>query len=269
MILINGKRESTLAVADRGLQYGDGLFETLAVVDGQPVYLDQHLQRLQQGCKRLLIPCPDLDVLAQESAQLSESESLAVLKIIITRGVGGRGYRQPETVSATRILSIHPYPLYPDDYKKTGIRARFCQTPLGMNCKLAGLKHLNRLEQVLARAEWQDPDIQEGLMLDVSGNVIEGTMSNLFFVKDLTLFTSPLTYSGIAGIIRERILQLARMHDIPIKEQYFMQETLLVADELFVTNSIIGLWPIRQLEQQVFVVGHITQQLQGCLERSL
>jgi 4-amino-4-deoxychorismate lyase len=269
MVLINGKREHTLNVADRGFQYGDGLFETIAIDNGRLIFLDQHLQRLQHGCQCLLIPCPDLGLLAQEASRLAQQQAQAVLKIIVTRGIGGRGYRQPDSIVATRILSLHPYPNYPEHFKQKGIAARFCQTRLGLNPSLAGIKHLNRLEQVLARAEWCDPEIQEGLMLDGLDRVIEGTMSNLFFIKDHALITAPLNASGVAGIVRERIVQLARTHAFPVTEQYFTQDTLLAADELFVTNSIIGLWPIRQLQQKLFPVGKYTQKFMAWLARSL
>jgi 4-amino-4-deoxychorismate lyase len=267
MFLINGKSEHFLDVSDRGLQYGDGLFETIRVHQGSPIRLTAHLQRLQRGCERLLIPCPTLDLLVDEVNQLIQHQSQAVLKIIVTRGSGGRGYRQPETILPTRVLSLHPYPDYPLAYKQEGIIVRFCQTRLGLNPALAGIKHLNRLEQVIARAEWHDSEIQEGLMLDALDRVIEGTMSNLFFIKDQFLYTSPLTNSGVSGIMREQIIQLAVSHNISIKNQYFTQAELLNADELFVTNAIIGIWPVRQVEQHRFQVGEITQRLMACLEQ--
>jgi 4-amino-4-deoxychorismate lyase len=160
MILINGESRGQLDISDRGFQYGDGLFETIALIDRHPVFLDRHLQRLQAGCQRLCIPFPDPDLLSLEISQLSrrwanETHSTrAVLKIIITRGSGGRGYRQPDNRQATRIISLHPYPDYPKAYTGQGINARFCTTRLGLNTTLAGLKPLNRLEQGMARSEW-------------------------------------------------------------------------------------------------------------------
>jgi 4-amino-4-deoxychorismate lyase len=267
MILINGHREHSLSVADRGLQYGDGLFETLAVQQGQPVYLHEHLRRLKQGCERLLIPCPELDLLSTEARQLAQHSVRAVLKIIVTRGSGGRGYRQPDSVTPTRILSLHPFPDYPLYFKQQGVALRFCQTRLGLNPCLAGIKHLNRLEQVMARSEWQNAAVQEGLMLDSAGRVIEGTMSNLFFVKDRVLYTPPLTHCGVAGIIREKIIQLAVDKHFPFKQQHIKQKALLAVDELFVTNSIIGIWPVRALQQKTFPVGEMTQTLMANLEQ--
>lgn len=120
----------------------------------------------------------------------------------------------------------------------------------------------------MARAEWHEPEIQEGLMLDTLGRVIEGTMSNLFFIKGQSLITSPLTHSGVAGIMRDQVMQLARTYGFPIEERYFMKKTLLAADELFITNAIIGLWPIKQVDQKAYPVGNNTQKFIAWLEHS-
>ena len=268
MILINGERKEHVEISDRGFQYGDGLFETIEVKDGQAVFLEFHLERLQSGCSRLYIPFPGIALLSLEANQLcrqwaSETHSArAVLKIIITRGSGGRGYRQPDAIQATRVLSLHPFPDYPAIYPEQGIVVRFCTTRLGLNPALAGIKHLNRLEQVMARAEWNDPAIQEGLMLDVNGCVIEGTMTNLFYVKNNSLYTAVLAQSGIAGIMRRIIMMLSAEHGLPVIEHEFSKDELLSADEVFVSNSIIGVWPIKQIAATHFSIGPITKNIQ-------
>lgn len=182
-MLVNGEQHDTIAIMDRGFQYGDGLFETIEVRANQPIFLEQHLKRLNADSKRLYLPQIDVDLLHSEIHQLCQNVGNAVLKIIITRGSGGRGYRQPDVIQPTRILSLYPFPDYPKSYYFDGIVARICKTRLGLNPDLAGIKHLNRLEQVMARAEWNDAAIQEGIMLDFNGRVIEGTMTNLFYVK--------------------------------------------------------------------------------------
>ena len=265
MILVNGECREHIEISDRGFQYGDGLFETIAVINGQPVFFDRHIDRLNAGCRRLYIPFPGAELLAFEAQKLSEHSSNAVLKLILTRGSGGRGYRQPDVIQTTRVLSLHPFPDYPDSYKAQGIVARFCDTRLGLNPALAGIKHLNRLEQILARAEWTDPAIQEGIMLDINGHVIEGTMTNLFYVKNHTLYTSVLTFSGVAGIIRGILMAISSDQGISAIEHIFTQDELLSADEVFVCNSIVGIWPVRQIENTRFPVGEITRQLQSCL----
>lgn len=269
MILVNGKSKGHIETSDRGFQYGDGLFETIEVRDGQAVFLERHLARLNSGCRRLHIPCPDAELLRLEAKKLCRrwQDPRAVLKIIVTRGSGGRGYRQPDVIQPTRVLSLHPYPDYPETYSKQGVVARFCATRLGLNPALAGIKHLNRLEQVMARSEWSDPAIQEGLMLDANDHVIEGTMTNLFYIKNNCLYTAELVQSGVSGIMRGIIMKLSADHGLPVIEHRFSKDELLSADEAFVCNSIIGIWPIKQIETTHFSVGSVTQRIQSWLDR--
>ena len=270
MILINGESKAHIEISDRGFQYGDGLFETIEVKDRQPVFFERHLQRLNSGCQRLGIPCPDAQILGHEARVLCRTEAVparGVLKVIITRGSGGRGYRQPDVIQATRVVSLHPHPNYPEHYSNEGIVARFCATRLGLNPSLAGIKHLNRLEQVLARAEWNDPAIQEGLMLDVNGHVIEGTMSNLFYTENNRLYTAALTGTGVAGILRGLIMVIAAALGLVVIEHDFSKEALLSADEVFVCNSVIGIWPVKRIATTHFAVGQITRSLQVRLQQ--
>ena len=265
MFLLNGEHRHCVDVSDRGFQYGDGLFETIEVLQGKPLFLDRHLKRLAEGCRRLLIPMPDSALLEQEARQLAESAKRAVLKLIVTRGSGGRGYRQPDQIIPTRLFSLHPYPDYPLHFQTGGITVRFCRQRLSINPSLAGIKHMNRLEQILARAEWQDETIQEGLMLDSQDHVVEGTMSNLFIVKGGSLYTAPMTECGVAGIVRELLMEFARQISLPLFEQAIDQTAVVQADELFVSNAVIGVWPVKRLEAQTFSVGPLTRRLQDML----
>jgi len=264
MYLLNGESKDSISFSDRGFQYGDGLFETIEVINGSPVFLDQHLQRLLKGCEKLLIPPPALALLRQEAFEVSSqaSSAQAVLKLIVTRGSGGRGYRQPETINTTRLFSLHPYPEYSESFKQLGITARFCRTSLGLNPALAGIKHMNRLEQVIARSEWDSADIQEGFMLDVMGNVIEGTMSNIFLVKNNCLITPIISHCGVEGILRNIVINLASQAHIDVIDKVISKEDVYSADELFITNSIIGIWPVKQIEDKQFLIGQLTRQLQ-------
>ncbi len=267
MYLLNGESEHCIEFSDRGFQYGDGLFETIEVLNGIPLFFQQHLQRLSKGCEKLLIPTQDPKILIKEAFQLIQKSEFthAVLKLMLTRGSGGRGYRQPEIVHETRLFSIHPYPNYPENYSDTGITARFCDTRLGLNPLLAGIKHMNRLEQVLARSEWHSTDIQEGIMLDINDNVIEGTMSNVFLVKGQCLYTPLLENCGVEGVLKQILVTLAKKHQIPVFEKTISKQDVLMADELFVSNSIIGIWPIKQLQGQQYKIGSVTQKLQRLL----
>lgn len=262
MFLINGEYQQHINIQDRGFQYGDGLFETLEFIQGKAVFLDRHLSRLTLGCKKLGIPYPEQALLEQDIIKLNQSDSRSVLKIIITRGIGGRGYRPAESIQPTRVLSLHPYPIYPETHYQLGISACFCLTQLGLNPGLAGLKHMNRLEQVLARAEWRDDSVQEGIMLDTNNHVIEGTFSNLFYVKNSQVYTALLTHAGVAGITRQIILELLAFNGIKVTESFFDKQEFLEADEIFFCNSIIGIWPVKQLADRAFQIGPVTRAIQ-------
>jgi 4-amino-4-deoxychorismate lyase len=251
-MLINGKPGDTVSALDRGLQYGDGLFETLAVVGGEPALWERHMRRLESGCRRLGLPSPPHELLLSEWCAAIGAGQRGVLKILLTRGVGGRGYRPPSTAEPTRIIVFYPWPEYPQHWWRDGIRLRVCATRLGENPALAGLKHLSRLEQVLARAEWDDPGIAEGLMLNPSGHVVEGTMTNLFLLRDGTLITPDLSRCGVAGIMRGVVMDMARERGIPVTERTLALQELARADALFVTNSLIGIWPVRELDGRRF-----------------
>lgn len=268
MFLINGKLCNTLPATDRGLHYGDGLFETVAVITGKPQHWRAHLKRLETGCMRLGIPFPGAALLDDESTRLPALTARWVLKVIITRGGGGRGYRPPAPAQATRILCQYPWPDYPDSLADTGVRVRICTTPMGINPALAGIKHLNRLEQVMARCEWDEPDLSEGLMLDTGGHLIEGTMSNLFLVTQGQVCTPALTQAGIAGVMRDQVIEACRQLSLPVRIGVFGEPDLARAEELFLTNSIIGIWPVSEIsggENRKITPGPITRTLQAHL----
>lgn len=263
MFLLNGAKAESLSLQDRGLQYGDGLFETIAVHNQQLEFWQRHMQRLLAGCQRLRLPVPDPELLLAEARLLLDGSTDAVLKIIVTRGQGGRGYRAATEadLKPSRILAVYDLPEYPAENQTNGINVRYCDTRLATSPALAGIKHLNRLEQVLARSEWQDDAIFEGLMLAAHGRVTEGTMSNLFFVKAGVLHTPDLSNSGVAGIMRDVVLAFAQQQKIPVAIGHYNQADLAAADEVFICNSLIGTWPIRQLEQQLFAIGSMTKKI--------
>lgn len=268
-IRVNGRESRQISALDRGLHYGDGVFTTLAVRGGTPLLLERHLARLSRDCRRLAIPCPDLEVLRGEAVQLAREMNRAVLKITVTRGEGGRGYRAPDECRATRLLALYSWPEYPGDPAQDGIAARVCNLRLGRNPALAGIKHLNRLEQVLARSEWDDPEIHEGVLLDGGGTVVEGVTSNLFWVKDDGLFTPSLDECGVAGVMRGLVLELAAVHGLHAAEVREALSAVLQADEVFFTNSVIGLWPVRSLGGRTFAVGRVSRRVQGWLDDAL
>lgn len=259
MILVNGEASDCLDATDRGLHYGDGVFETIAIRHGVPQLWQWHMERLAEGCRRLAIPPPDETQLAAECTRLCGAEERAVLKVIITRGSGGRGYRPPTDAKPTRLLARYPWPDYPDVGE--GVRLRLCATPLGCNAALAGIKHLNRLEQVLARSEWDDTSIHEGLMCDTQGYLIEGTMSNLFAVRGGVLYTPDLSGCGVAGVMRREVLRLAGELQIAVEFRRITPGELQEMDEVFMTNSIIGIWPVRRFDSAEYGANPLTCRL--------
>ena len=265
IFLINGDSCEQISVQDRGLHYGDGIFETIAVHDHKPLSWSGHIRRLQSGCERLGIECPDKDVIESEVRQLSSASSPSVIKIIVTRGQGGRGYRVPERDNTTRIVASYPWPEFPSGNRNPGIISRICRTRIGRNQQLAGIKHLNRLEQVLARKEWSDPDIEEGIMLDDTGHVIEGTMSNLFLFRQGQLLTPDLSECGIAGVTRANILELAPALDMPVVIKQLALDELLSADEIFLCNSVIGIWSVQRIDKHRFNSGPGTKKVRNAL----
>ena len=261
---IDGVAATELPALDRGLHYGDGLFETLAVKEGRIGLLDFHLERLHEGCARLALPMPAVDELHKELHAAAQDQSRAVLKLMLTRGEGGRGYRPPAHPKPRRILLRYPWPDYPEQWARDGVRVKTCDTRLASQPRLAGIKHLNRLEQVLARAEWNDADgYQEGLMLDLEGKVIEGTMSNVFASpREGVLLTADLSHAGVAGVMRRHILEQAARSALQVRVAALPLDELRGCREIFLCNSLMGVWPVTELDGQSYPVGSMTRQAQ-------
>ncbi|MAY02504.1 MAG: aminodeoxychorismate lyase [Gammaproteobacteria bacterium] len=245
-MLVNGLPQKTINLDDRGLAYGDGVFETVRLVGSRPVFLSEHLQRLRKGCEKLGLNCDFAKLENEISSLQARFTDYAILKILISRGAGGRGYRPASEMSATRILTLHPLPELPQLQAGEGVRVFVCEYRLSQQAELAGIKHLNRLDQVMASREWPEPGMFEGLMRDQQGYIIEGTRSNLFYAQDGSLYTPALKNCGVAGIFRDLLLQSGEF-DISVIENVSLQ-ALLQADELFLCNSVTGVWPVSSLE---------------------
>lgn len=265
-MLVNGKPGNLIGIRDRGLLYGDGVFRTMRVIRGRAQHWPLHYQKLQHDCDALGIACPDFGLLSGELDKLLAQYPDSVAKLVVTRGEGIRGYAPRNCVNPSHFWDISSLPAYPSDWTKHGIKAKLCRLRLSQQPRLAGIKHLNRLENVLAAAEWDDvslldPEIAEGLLLDTDGNVIEGTRSNLFAVSRGELITPELTRCGVAGVQRDRVIEWAIQHGMPLQIRNAGLEEVLHADELFLVNSIIGLWPIRELEQHRWTTFPVAMQI--------
>lgn len=262
--LVNGVPGESISVHDRGFQYGDGLFETMAVVKGIPLLWDRHMQRLFHGAARLGIDAPPEGLLRREAELLGRGVERAALKIILTRGVSGRGYAPDKQAQSTRTVSLSPWPDYPAEQRTHGVAAQFCRTMISRNQATAGIKHLNRIEQVLARAELEK-DCREGLMCDEFGHAIEGTMTNLFIVSQNRLLTPDLSHSGVEGVMRGLVLERAVELLLEARVIDINKSDILQADEVFLTNSLIGLWPVRRIDAKEYPLGRTTQRIQEAI----
>jgi len=261
--LINGVTGDRIEIVDRGFMYGDGLFETIAVREGQLRFFDYHLDRLLGGAERLGIPAPERELFTVEASGLVAGCDYGTLKIILTRGSGQRGYVLPDPVTPVRILGLLPGSRPVRQENTDGIVVRHCSTPIGRSPATAGLKTLGRLEQVLARAEWQDSAIAEGLMSTQDGFVVCGTMSNLFLVKGGALMVPDLSTCGINGVMRRVVLETAKRMGVKWHITDVPRDTLTDADEVFVTNSLIGLWPVRRIDDNPYPVGQVTRAMRS------
>jgi len=296
-VLINGVHSEYLNVMDRSIHYGDGIFETiLCLAADTPATLEadtneqgggatrlcywrQHYQRLKQSAERLQLDCPDEHVLLADIKKLFQDAvpSVAcVIKIILTRGAGDRGYLYPKRQAESRIVSISgidmDYSSLLSGHLLTG-ELYLCQQPASINTGLAGLKHLNRLENVIARNEFaalKGVSYIDGLMLNDESMVIEGTMSNLFAVCGDLLITPDLKRSGINGVMRDVIIELASSNEIEVRVRDLKSDELLSMDALFISNSLVGMKAVNRMldidyeqsQMAVFLFEKLLQTLQ-------
>jgi 4-amino-4-deoxychorismate lyase len=267
MFLVNGRRSDSVPAMDRGLNYGDGVFETLAARDGRCLLLNAHLARLFDGLARLRFArVPERPQLEDEAGALAAEVGHGVVKILVTRGPGGRGYRAESGTTPTRVLSAQPWDRSVTTRREQGVAIRSCKLRLAPEvAALAGVKHLNRLPQVLARLEW-NAECEEGLLLDEQDRLVEGTMSNVFLVHRGVLVTPELVRCGLAGVMRAQVLGVAASRSIPMAVRAVPAAEAAQASEIFLTNSVIGVWPVRRFGDTEMAIGPVTRALQSALD---
>jgi 4-amino-4-deoxychorismate lyase len=227
-----------LSASDRGLAYGDGLFESILVSHGELIWWPEHWQRLCAGAARLAISLPEQQVLLPAIHELTKNKN-AVLKIIVSRGESGRGYA-PASGPATTVLSVHPVP----EQHTSPYALRWCQTQIAQQPALAGIKHLNRLENIVARAEWNSPEYADGLMCDREGAVICATSANVFIYKDQHWRTPDLSMCGIQGVARQWFLvNIANIH-----VERLSRADIESAEAVFLCNAVRGMMEVNRIE---------------------
>lgn len=264
--LINGRSEATLSPIDRGFTYGDGVFRTIRVHQGIPDNWTLHYRKLAEDCNVLGIVCPEADLLLADIERLFTPGEEAVAKIIITRGEGARGYAVPCVMQPTRVVIKTPFPDYPRANYLEGVQLHLCSLRLSYQPLLAGIKHLNRLENVMARMEWTDSAIADGLLLDEDGHVIECTMSNVFARFNNTLVTPKLDKCGVAGVTRQRILEAASNLGYRSEVTLIPLVKLMQADELITCNSLYGTWQVRVFNGRQWQQQGLAAQLRNILQ---
>jgi len=266
--IINGDFTQRVSPLDRGFSYGDGVFRTMLMRNAQPDNWPLHYQKLVADCARIGIVCPSAELLISDMQLLfSATESqLEVAKIIITRGEGARGYAPPAITNPTRVIIKSAIPKYAPDIFVAGVDLHQCETRLSEQNKLAGIKHLNRLENVLARMEWSDENLFDGLMLDQQSNVIECTMSNIFARFDDMLITPDLSACGVAGITRQRIIWLASMLNLKVEVKSLPFAKMALADEVIICNSLYGALNVSKVGHKKFPVQSLAKNIRNALK---
>lgn len=263
----DGARVDSIAADDRAAQYGDGLFETIAIRDGEARFLDAHIARLETGSARLQLDCPSAEALRRalnEAIRQSGSGCrYATAKLVVSAGSGRRGYRRAAGSRPIVRVGIFTAEQFPARYYQDGVDVRLCASRLAIQPQLAGLKTLNRLEQVLARAEWHDPAIFEGLMRDTDGALICGTMSNVFIATNSALVSPGITRSGVSGIMRGQLFRWFHGAGIECDLRDVTIDELFSADEVFLTNSQFGVMPVRSCGSRLWSIGVRTRQAQA------
>ena len=251
--LVNGNFNQAITPFDRGFAYGDGVFRTMRIKSCVPVDWPQHYQKLVADCAAIGIVCPSAELLMNDLQQFFNPDENSVAKIIITRGEGERGYATPAITTPMRVIVKFAMRQYIEEYYSKGVRLHLCETRLSKQPKLAGIKHLNRLENVMARMEWRDDSIFDGLLLDDQANVIECTMSNVFARFKNHIITPNLSQCGVSGITRQQIINVAKVLKSTIEVTTLPLHQLLEADEVIVCNSLYGAFQVRQIVDKTWL----------------
>jgi 4-amino-4-deoxychorismate lyase len=262
--LVNGEISAHLPVGDRGLAYGDGVFETIPVLNGRPCFWQEHMDRLARGCSLLDIDAPPQEILLRETLTVAAGAPRCVVKIIVTRGAGGRGYAPARDLAALRVVAAYEFPAGVAEARRAGRAARTCSLRLALQPAFSGIKHLSRLEQVLASLEMREHPGQEGILLNHAGYVVSAISGNLFLVFGRQLITPRMDRSGVRGVVRGLLL---RDFKARCELRRVTPDMLAEADEVFICNAVRGIVPLVRIDAQEWPVGTVTRELQDWFER--
>jgi 4-amino-4-deoxychorismate lyase len=263
-VIVNGEYINQVSLSDRSVQFGDGCFTTLLVTKGIAEFWSAHRQRLMQGCERLSINFSAWELLEKSVYELSQKHNKAVLKVIISRGIGGRGYGTDESAVPSFFISQHAFPNHYLEWQAQGIALSLSPILLAKQPLLAGIKHLNRLEQVLIKQQLQHTTFDDVIVCDTDKHLVESSAANLFWCIGNTWFTPDLSQSGVDGVMRNQVLRYFKQQGIAVKLVKIGSEALLKAEQLFLCNSVMKVIPARnfQANPQAQVVHYEPKQLQ-------
>jgi 4-amino-4-deoxychorismate lyase len=271
-LLVNGElynedQAACISPQDRGLQFGDGVFETIACRKNQLEFWDYHYERMQQGCEKLQMECPSETRLLGDITKILHSDEDSVVKIIVSRGISARGYRPDPDASVSRICFVSPLM----SVSGQPLDVVMCHHRLPDESETGGIKHCNRLDQVMARLEWDSSGADEGLLCNFSGDIISGTMSNIFIIYDQKLITPDLAGSaGVAGTVRRAAIEAARELGIEILVSKVKQKDIQTAQEVFLTNSLMLIAPVKTLQNKSFAIpGRLTKTLSDYINKEI
>jgi 4-amino-4-deoxychorismate lyase len=270
VVWVNGQPDATVSPLDRGLAYGDGLFATMRVNKSEIQFIESHFLRLTQGAQRLGFQWQPTAALRERLLQCAKDNPQSCLKILLSRGVGGRGYTPPNSSpSITEIVSVHPFPSFYQDWQKTGISLQSSDVLLARQPRLAGIKHCNRLEQVLIKSVALANGIDDWLVLDSNKNIIESSMANLFFETDAGIITPQFSYAGVAGMMREQVIYQLLEMKFSVSVTEINVDILSQVKHVFMTNSLLGVVDINKIDQQSFKIAPYTSLLREQLDLTL
>lgn len=263
MYWVNGVESETLPINDRSTQYGDGFFTTMKVESGEIRLWPFHLERLVISAQRLGIASPNWEDIENQVHAIAKMISLGGIKILISRGAGGRGY-SPEGCDNTQVvISDFQYPAHYKQWQEKGIELGVSTVRLGLSSPLlAGMKHLNRLEQVLIKNDISKTAYLDAIVLDLNNHVIETSIGNLFWIKGDRIFTPKLSFSGVEGVMKKHIQQLAKEFQLELEEVSVALSELEKADEVFITNALFEIVPINAIVHQSFAQHKLTYRFQ-------
>ncbi|MCG9696997.1 aminodeoxychorismate lyase [Shewanella sp. Isolate11] len=273
-VWVNGIAQDSVSAFDRGLAYGDGLFATMRCSKQGVLFLDVHLARLAQSAQRLGIewqPSSELLGLIQQVAEryVADGGHDGCIKLLLSRGVGGRGYLPPNDALITEVLSVHDIPAHYRDWQAQGITLQSNPVQLSRQPRLAGMKHLNRLEQVLLRSEPLNQDFDDWLVLDCQGNLVESSMANIFFIKGKTVVTPAQSHSGVAGVMREQLFYYLIESGFNLECRDIAYAELTQFEQALISNSLFGVVAIKRIDQIQYAMSDISRKIQTDLSLSL